>query len=132
VLVGGLLHPPGGELEVVAAPLHRPPFEQVLHLQREGGDLLLLVLDGDPHQEGGARVDGAGQAALDVEVAQAQLGEHAAGQDQRQHHPEDQEEEVDPAVDGRHAHQQGGAQEPPPLARRGEAARWAQEGPEAR
>ena len=122
VPVGGLLRAPGRELQEVAALVDRAPLDEILDLDRERRQPALPVLERDPHQVGRAGMNHRRQDPAHAQPAEPQRRHQPVRRQQAGHHPERQEEEVDPRVDRHRADEQRRQQEPPPLAGGGELA----------
>src|SRR6185312_5348869 len=122
VAVGGFLAAPGRQLQEVTALFEGAPFDEILDLDGERREPPLLVLERDPHQVRRPRMDRGGQDPLHAEPREPQRREEPVGHQQAGHHPERQEEEVDPGVDRHRADEQGDQEKPPPLARGGQSA----------
>ena len=126
VAIRGVLQAAGGELQEVALLVERAAGDEVLDLDGERGQAALAVGQADAHEEGAARVDAGGRLARDRQVAQRHLAHDSRGDDEREHHAEQEVEQVVAGVDGGEADADGDADEVFALARERQAARRSQ------
>ena len=116
VPVGRLLRASGRQLQEVAALVDGAPLDEILDLDRERGQPAFPVLERDAHQVGRAGMNHRRHDPAHAQPAQPQRRHQPVRRQQAGHHPERQEEEVDPRVDRHGADEQRRHQEPPPLA----------------
>lgn len=107
----GFLFASGAEFEEVAFFAFLEAFDAVFDLDGEGREVAFVVGDGEGDEAGGSGEDPGGELAVDFEVFEGDIGEDAADDDEAEHHPEQEVEEVISGVDGGHTDPDGDPEE---------------------